>query len=131
MKLNVTVYLKKKIGSTYFRAAPTGFAAYLPWEKIVPQERTPTISIFVFVSTDKLKQKKLDWCFTSYLYPYISVEGAEHNKRLTKIMFHVLDLNCWFTEKLYVLRLNGIPNGKYDAKVEQKWRSNDGNNLGH
>ena len=46
-------------------------------------------------------------------------------------MFHVLDLNCWFTEKLYVLRLNGIPNGKYDAKVEQKWRSNDGNNLGH
>ena len=59
MKLNVTVYFKKKIDSTYFRAAPTGFAAYLPWEKIVPQERTPTISIFVFVSTDKLKKKNL------------------------------------------------------------------------
>ena len=28
-------------------------------------------------------------------------------------MFHVLDLNCWFTEKLYFLRLNGIPNSKY------------------
>ena len=34
-------------------------------------------------------------------------------------------------KKKKIIRLNGIPNSKCDPKVEQIWRTNNRNNLGH
>ena len=58
MKLKVTMYFKKKNGCTYLCCAPTGFAAYLLWEKMFGKTEHRLFSckeIYVFLSTDKLK----------------------------------------------------------------------------